>query len=353
MSTNPDSSTVEQDAAPAEPPTEAPAGSRNMPWLPRLGWAVAIAVIASLVWLGLFGEVATVSVVTTALMYLLLAQAWNLLGGYGGYLNLGMAAFFGVGAYTTGILSGSYGFSILIALPAAMVVGALFALIVGGPTLRLRGPYFTIITLILSFLVMIVVYNADFTRGAMGLFLDAPAAGPLSVEQFFFFLFLAGAMIVVLLVWWLERTAFVYALRAIKEDEDAAEVLGVATTRVKIQALVVGSVIAGFVGGLNSYRLGYIEPGGVFDLNISIDVVLMAVIGGAGSWIGPVIGAPLIVMLSEFLRTRVVGVEVFGEQIPRESSRMVLGLLLLLAALYAKRGIVGLVQREKGSRFGV
>lgn len=328
-------------------------GSSGSTPLQRLGWIALGAVFLAFVWLGLFGRLGMMSLATTVLMYIVLVQAWNLLGGYGGYLNLGMAAFFGIGAYTTGVISGQWGFSIIVALPAAALVGAMFALAIGVPTLRLRGPYFTILTLVISFLVMVLTFNANFTRGAMGLFLSPPVSGRRISEQFFFFSYLVLAVAVVALVAWLERTTFVYALRAIKEDEDAAEILGVATTRVKVQALTLGAVLAGIAGGLFSYRMGYIEPAGVFDIALSIDVVLMAVVGGVGTWVGPIIGAPLILVLQEFLRVGITRVEIFGWQPPRESNRMILGLLLVLVALYAKRGIMGLFVAQRGRRFGV
>lgn len=349
MASSPDVS----DRSAADTTSDRRTASASSPLLRRLGLVSLVAVVAAFVWLGLFGRLGLVSLGTTILLYIVLVQAWNLLGGYGGYLNLGMAAFFGVGAYTTGVLSGSWGWSILVALPAAGVVGALFALLIGVPTLRLRGPYFTVLTLVIGFLVMVLTMNAGFTRGAMGIFLSSPVTGRRSAEQFFFFSFLVLAVLVVALVAYLERTTFVYGLRAIKEDEDAAEILGVATTRVKVQALTLGAVMAGVAGGLFAYRLGYIEPTGVFDIALSIDVVLMAVVGGTGTWLGPVIGAPIVLVLADYLRVWVTRVELFGWTPPREANRMVLGLLLVVVALYARRGVVGLFTKQRGRRLGV
>jgi branched-chain amino acid transport system permease protein len=344
------SSSAATTAAPAPAPADEavpPAGS-GRPWVGR---ALVAAVLAVLVMLGLRAELGLLTLLTTALMYVMIAQGWNVLGGYGGYLNLGMAAFFGIGAYTTAILFVRFGWSPFATLPLAGLASALLAMVVGLPSLRLRGSYFAILTLVIGFLIQTYALNSSLTQGAMGLFLDAPTSGPRRTEQVFFFVYLVLAVAVTVVVLFVERSKFGYALRAIREDEDAAEILGVQTTRVKMRALLLGAVIAGVAGGLYSYRIGYIEPGGIFALTLSIDVVLMTTVGGAGSWIGPVLGAPLIVVLADVLRVTVTRLQVFGASVPTEFNRVVLGLLLVGVALYAKRGIVGLFQRARGRRF--
>lgn len=318
------------------------------------GAAVLAALLALTVLVGLRSTaLGTLSTATTIFMFIVMAQAWNILGGYAGYLNLGMAAFFGIGAYTTGVLNFHFGWSPLWTMVLAGLAAALFAAVIGYPSLRVRGPYFAILTLILTFVAQLLVLNLGFTRGALGIYLQPVALPPVERSRLFFFLFLAVAVAAVAFVYLIERSRFGNALVTIREDEDAAEILGIRTTSVKMKALLVGAFMTGMVGGLLALRISYIEPTGTFALTVSIDVLLMSVVGGMGTWQGPLIGVPVVMAIAETLRVGIVRLAPYGIDLPVEFNRLVLGLILVFVALFARQGIMGLFKRVRGRQHGV
>ncbi|HVB52938.1 MAG TPA: branched-chain amino acid ABC transporter permease [Candidatus Acidoferrales bacterium] len=312
---------------------------RQRVWLP-LGMLLLAVLLAFGVW---SSDLSSIDAVATILMYVTLVQGWNVLGGYGGYMNFGMAAFFGVGAYTSAILAQLGWASPFLAVLAAGLVGALFGLVLGALTLRLRGAYFAIATLIATFAVQLAVLNASFTGGSMGLYLKLLPFGPAQTEQLFFFVFLALAVAATAVLYLIEHSNFGWALVAIREDEDAAEVLGVKTTQVKISGLVLGALMAGLVGGIYSYRVLFIETSGTFSLDISLDVVLMAVLGGAGYWQGALIGTPILMLIADVLRVGIAAAV----------NRVIFGALLIVIAIFVPNGVMGLIRRVRGRRFMV
>jgi branched-chain amino acid transport system permease protein len=236
----------------------------------------------------------------------------------------------------------------------AAVAAALFALVIGFPTLRVRGVYFAIITLILAFLMQRLAFNLPFTRGAIGIFLQPITSDGGVAIRTFYYVFLAMAVVTTLIVKAIEGSRFGFALVAIREDEDAANNLGVRTTSVKVYSLIIGAVLAGICGGLFAKRITFIDPDAAFPLLNSVDPVLMTFFGGAGTWLGPVLGAPLVVLLGEFLRVSFGGLGIFGRTgIPAEVARLVFGIILMVVALSARRGLMGLVRPQTGSRRGV
>lgn len=343
----PDSPTASEQSASPSATGSADTGTRGR-GLVALGILLLLAILA-----GLTTDLGTMSSISTGLMLLAIAQGWNVLGGYGGYLNLGVAAFFGVGSYGAALLFDAFEAPLLFTLPAAALAAVGLALIVGGPSLRLRGPYFAIITLVIGFLIEAFVFSAGFTKGALGIYLDAPGATPRATEQVFYFGFLFLAVVGTVISWLVERSRLGLALRAIREDEDAAPVLGIQTMRVKLTGLSIGAALFGLCGGIQAYRLGYIEPGSTFDLAISIDIVLMVVVGGKGYWQGPLVGVPVVVLISEVLRIAVTRLDLFGTSVPTEFNRVVLGALLVTFALAAPRGIVGRFKQVRGRRIQV
>lgn len=288
------------------------------------------------------------SLATTMLLFVALVQAWNVLGGFVGYLNLGTAAFFGVGSYTVGMFAYHLDWHPFAAVPLAGLAAVAVAIVLAAPTLRLRGAYFAIMTLIITFIVQTVAFNWPPTLGAVGMFFTPPTTDPRLNETIFFAIYLALATAVTTAVLVLEHSRLGDALRAVREDEDAASVIGIDTTRLKIVAFVAGSAVMGIAGGLQGYRLNYIEPAGAFDVGLSVNVVVMAILGGAGSWIGPLIGAPAVLAIAEFFRLVVAHVEIFGQRVPIELNRFALGSIILLLALFAPRGVVGLFRRARG-----
>lgn len=291
--------------------------------------------VLGLIALVLYGAIGTkqgvLSLLGTVFLYVSITQAWNILGGYGGYLNFGTATFFGVGAYTTGVLFQYYGLSPFLTAPLAGLVAALLGIVIGIPTLRLRGAYFAIMTMIITFAIQILVFGLPFTQGAMGIFLPPLKLSPLALERLFYFVFLGLAAVVTLLVYAIENSNFGWALVAIREDEDAAEVIGVKTTMIKYIANAVATFIIGVIGGLYAQRIMYIDPTGSFSFDVSLNVVLMAVIGGAGTWQGPLIGAPLILVVADMLRVTFTS----------EVNRVIFSIVVILIALYLPHGVMG------------
>jgi branched-chain amino acid transport system permease protein len=336
-------------------PSDRPGLSGRPPWR-RFTWPLVwLGFVVALVAIGLGLEsLALLSMLTTVFMFVALAQAWNILGGYGGYLNLGMGAFFGLGAYTSAILNHEFGWSPFVTPVLGGLTAVVLALVIGVPSLRIRGVYFAILTLILTFLMQRLAFNVPFTRGALGIFLPPLELDRRQTEQLFFFVFLGLAVASVVIVWSIERSRFGAALVAISEDEDAAEVLGVRTTRTKINAFVLGAFMAGIVGAFYAQRVTFIDPDAAFDLHVSIDPVLIAMYGGAGTWQGPLIGAPLVVVLGEILRVTFGGLGFLGRTgVPAEMARLIFGLVLIVVALFARQGIMGLIKGRRGSRVRV
>lgn len=305
-------------------------------WRRWMGVAFWIAVLVALVLYGLIGtRLFYLSTLGTVFMYIVLTQAWNILGGYGGYLNFGMVTFFGTGAYASAILFHYFGLSPFLTAPLAGLTAAIAGLLIGIPTLRLRGAYFALVTMIITFAVQILVLNLPWTQGALGIYMQPIGLTPLGVERLFYFLFLGLAAAVTALVYAVERSNMGWALVAIREDEDAAEIVGVKTIEVKWIANAIACFIAGVVGGLYAQRIMYLEPFGTFSFDISLNTVLMAVIGGAGAWQGPLIGAPVVLLVADTLRVTFTS----------EVNRAIFSIVVIVIALFVPGGVMGLIHR--------
>lgn len=300
-----------------------------------LGRLAAFAVAAVVV---IYGAVSTdlgaIDTLGTVFMYLVVTQAWNILGGYTGYLNFGIVTYFGIGAYTSAVLYQSFGISPFVTAPIAGIAAAVFGLLIGIPILRLRGAYFAVITIIITFAGQLLVLDLPVTQGALGIFLSPLSLSPSAVERLFYFVFLSLAVVATVLVFAIENSNFGWALVAIREDEDAAEVIGVRTTAMKWSANVLAAFMTGIVGGIYAQRVLYIEPTGTFALDVSLNVVLMAVIGGSGTWQGPLIGVPLVLVVAQALRVTVTS----------EVNRVIFSLIVILIALFVPGGIMGLLR---------
>ncbi|MFR9805199.1 branched-chain amino acid ABC transporter permease [Pseudonocardia sp. RS010] len=294
-------------------------------------------------WALLSPDLAAIKIVGAVLMYVALSSAWNLLGGYAGYLNFGSAMFLGVGAYTTAIISTNTGIGPLWTLPAAALLAAVVGLLVGVPGFRLRGDYFAVATFVLTLAMQQLALALSITGGAEGLSLQSPTESLESAVRLFCLLFLGLAVVATLCCWVVERTRWFSALTAVKEDEDAAEVLGVPTLRVKLTAFVVGAALSGAVGCFFAAQLLFLEPTGAFDFQVSLAVVVAAVIGGKGTWWGPALGAIVTQLVLQQLLATVDGAW----------NQLIFGAVLVVVVLLLPRGIAGLVTKARGRRFGV
>jgi len=226
-----------------------------------------------------------------------LAQAWSMLAGYGGVVSLAVSAFVGVGAYATAKLAVAAGLGILPSILAGGVFAVVFAVIVAVPLLRFRGLYFTIASLVLAQALAIFMSNYNGLGGNHGITLLSAAPTQAQVYN----LSLVVAIAATLAAWWIVRSRLGLGLMAIRDDEDVAERVGVATFRTKLVGFVASALIMGLVGGIQAQRVGYIEPLGAFNLNWTIESINAAIIGGVGTIAGPLIGSAASIALSEKL----------------------------------------------------
>jgi branched-chain amino acid transport system permease protein len=263
-------------------------------------------------------------------MLAILAESWNIIGGFTGYASFGNVAFFGIGAYTTGVLLTRVGFPFALALPAGGLVAMLFAGVVGMPILRLKGHYFAIATLGVAETMREIVYNLEFTGKGTGLVM------PILRSPLPFFYLMLGILVGVTLVnWWLSQSRFGYGLIAIREDEDAAAVMGINTPLYKTIAFALSGAFTGLAGGVYAYWITFIDPDAVFKVIITVQLIIMAVFGGTGTVLGPLLGALVLASVSEWLSTQLVTLaELFN------------GLIIILVVLFMPRGLSDLIRQR-------
>lgn len=273
---------------------------------------------------------------TQMFMLVALASNWNLTGGFTGYVDFGHAVFFGIGAYGTGILMHN-GWEFPPALIAGAIFAGIYALIVGWPTLRLKGPYFSI-AMLGTFVAVreIVRVWKGVTGGGVGLTLP-----PYLNRVAFYYYTLAFAVLVVGIMWWIRRSEFGSSLIAIREDEIGAEMRGINTTRQKMTAFIVAGTLSGVVGGMWAYQNTFIDPDIVFIESRTIELVMMTMLGGLGTVLGPVIGAATIYWMRDVVWANFLDYHLIVE-----------GVLLIIIVLFIPRGIVGIFGDRSGTSIG-
>jgi branched-chain amino acid transport system permease protein len=295
--------------------------------------ALAVIVIA-------FPQVFTNPAVTNygvfALIYITVASAWNIFSGNTGYISLGMAVFYGSGAYALGAAASGWhlqGTSAFYLVPFAGLVGAIIAVPFGLIALRVRRHTFIVVTIAFFFIFQLMAYNLSFTHGTIGMnapFLSWPAAG---YNTPFYYIALAIAVGTIILAWLIRRSRFGLQLRAIRDDEDRARGLGVRTMRVKLSAFIISGAITAMIGSVWFFYVAQVQPNTGFDPLFDLTIVLMAFLGGYGSIAGTALGALIIEPLTLWLNTQ-----------PRFSggyfSEILLGAVFLLVVLFMPRGIV-------------
>jgi branched-chain amino acid transport system permease protein len=335
----------------AHPPAEAAAEQHGHTPLSRAAlFTVAGAVLVALA-LGSFALTQPADsylLFTGFLLFLFMTQslAWNLIGGYGGQTSFGHATFYGIGAYTTALLQENAGWPPLPAVLAGAVGASIFSVIWGYPLFRLRGFYFAIATIGIGEATRLIALNPlrDLTGGASGFRLSTEA-GSGRVEQFLTALGLA--LVTFLLLYWIRNSKLGLGLFALNMDSDAAETLGVDTTRLKAIALALSAFIVGLTGGVYVRAFLYINPNDVFAFSISIAMVLMAVIGGVGTLVGPILGAVVYVVIQDQLGAAQLTFRGQTFQF-RDVQLGLYGLLLALIILFEPAGLVGLFNRIGG-----
>ena len=244
-------------------------------------------------------------VATLALFYIVLAQGLNVVVGFAGLLDLGYAAFFAVGAYTTGILMTVYDWSFWLTLPVSIALAAVVRVIIGAPTLRLRSDYLAIVTLGFGEIIRLLAINLSITGSASGIYgIPRPSIGSyvLAGQLDFYYLILVIAILAVLAVKRLGTSRIGRAWMYIREDEDAAEAMGINRINMKLLAYSIGAVIGSLAGSVFAVKMSAIAPLS-FSFTQSIMILLAVVLGGLGSIPGVVLGAVLVITLPELLRS--------------------------------------------------
>jgi ABC-type branched-subunit amino acid transport system ATPase component/ABC-type branched-subunit amino acid transport system permease subunit len=240
------------------------------------------------------------SVLIFTFLLAVMASGWNIMAGFTGYVSIGQSAFLGIGAYTVALLALRTGVSPLLLAPLGGVAAALVAAVLGATVMRAREHAFVIITIALLFLFQTLALNLEgLTGGSNGLTLPLPSWDRDIQNLPFYYLMLGLLALSVLLSWWIRRTKFGMGLIAIREDEDKAAAIGVRTPAYKVLSFVASAVLIGVAGGVYAYYLTFIDPRGMFDILVSVQLVLAALVGGRGTIWGPVLGAFLVVPLNE------------------------------------------------------
>jgi branched-chain amino acid transport system permease protein len=285
----------------------------------------------------------------TVLMWTSLGVAWNLLGGYAGQISFGHAAFFGAGAYTTMILYLRFGLAPWYGMVLGGVVGAVISLPIGLICFRLRGPYFSLSTLAVAEIIRLIALNWEsLTSGPVGLLITSlpkisflGAAVNWERKEPFFIIVALLALCSMLAAYLFIRARPGSYLAAIREDEDAAEAIGIDTTRAKVNVLALSAFLTGVTGGFYGLYFRYVDPDTVFLISLSIEMVFIAVVGGLRTIGGPVVGAIFLATIAELFRERFAG-----------GHLIFYGLFMMLVIRYLPEGIWGWVLRTLKLRRG-
>ena len=268
-------------------------------------------------------------VLTTVLMYVIITQGLNVIVGITGYHAFGNGVFFGVGAYACGACMAA-GMPFAVGVAGAIAVSAACALILGWPILRLRGHYFAIATVALNLAaVQIIIQIGGITGGAQGLALPLSTWEPKPLYVAIYYLMLAGAVVCTAIVALLLKLPLGYALRAIRDSERAAAVMGINTTKAKVFAWAISAGMTGFAGGVWAYWITFIEPSSAFDPGVGVKAYIMLIIGGMGSVLGPVIGAFTLEIVSTLVWSGFL-----------KAHQLILGVLIVVICIVAPNGII-------------
>ena len=275
------------------------------------------------------------------LQSVVLATAWNILGGYAGYVNFGVPAFIGAGAYSALVMHLALGAPLVLQIVCAFLVAGVIGFLVGLLTVRLRGIFFSIATVALVFIFETLVINSSYLGGATGMQLSRASEVPFfgNYARMLLVVMVVLAVIAVSLARYIQESHIGRGLRAVRDSEEAAECSGVPTLRLKLLACAVSGALLGAAGAPLPMYLSYIEPASTFNLLYAVSALAMPIIGGMSHWIGPVIGALLIATLQQIVTVT----------ISSELNVLVVGVLLVVFVVAAPDGIVGLVKRWQAS----
>ena len=278
----------------------------------------------------------------TVLQFVVLATAWNILGGYTGYVNFGTAAFFALGAYTTVFFHKAYPLPIPVLIVIAAMVSGLVGLGMGYLTLRLRGSFFAIATLALAVVLQTLVVNWDFVGGSRGAYIIRPREIAIlgSYIQYLFLIMLLLSVAAIATARTIERSRLGYGFATIRDDELAAEAAGVPTLKLKLIATMISGAFMGMAGAPFPYYIGYLEPSSAFGLPYAVNSIAMPMIGGTMTWIGPLIGALLLGTIQQ----------VATVTISSAVNLLLVGVLLVVFVIIAPNGIMGMFKKRPRSK---
>ena len=304
---------------------------KNTKWV-MLGCLVVLGFVA----LPFLIEGYWVRVTTSILMYAIVTAALNIIAGFAGYAAFGNIVFFGIGSYTTAMLMLRVGFPWWGGVIVGGLLAAIYAILLGIPILRLRGHYFAIATLGINRATEQIALDwGSFTGGGKGITLPLPK---MEIQQFYamiYFIMFGLLLLTVLVNFMISRSRLGYALRAIRDNEDAAEASGIFPARCKITAWAISAFLTGLTGGVFAYWFSFIEPATVFDIMIAVKAFVMMMLGGAGTVLGPVLGAFLIELISE---------TVWGKFLTLHM--MILGVIMVAVVILIPKGMLDMFRRK-------
>ena len=283
-----------------------------------------------------------IDVLTLILFSAFLGQSWNILGGYAGQFSFGGVVFFGTGAYASSILLETFGIDPWIGIFAAIAAGGAMGLFIGFISFRygLRGSYFALITLAFAEFFRIIANSVEFTGGGVGIFIDyEPSLARLQFQDTagYYYLALLMTVISLLIAWWLERSRFGASLIAIRENEDAAEALGVNAFRCKMYAICIAGAMGGAGGTFYAQKFLYLDPPIAYGISTSVEMLLVTIVGGLGTVFGPLVGSFVLHGINEVARHFL---EAPG------LSLIVYGLILVIIVGFLPNGLIGLFKRK-------
>ena len=298
-------------------------------------WHVAALAIAVLALIGVpwYGSDVLVQFGINALLLAVLAQGWNVIGGYAGYASFGNSVFYGLGGYGVAIAMAQWGLPFGVGMVFGVALAVVFALTLGVLVLRLRGHYFAIATLALAEVMAAIVSNVALAGRNVGLVLP-----PLNNDRLFYELSLGLLIVATLSIFWMTRSRLGFGLIAIRENEEGAAVMGVNTTLYKVLAFTVSGIFSALAGGIHAYWITFLDPESAFDISLNVKMIIMAVFGGPGTVFGPIVGALSLSAVSEVLSSQVTSI-----------AGLFFGIVVVAAVVLMPRGLAEAIRRIRTS----
>jgi branched-chain amino acid transport system permease protein len=297
-------------------------------------YAIAILGIVFAASIPFWGSPTFIQFCINALILATLAQSWNIIGGYTGYPSFGNSVFYGLGGYGVAVSMLQFNLPFSVGLGVGVILAVLAALLLGLPVLRLRGHYFAIATLALALAMIALVSNISFFGGNIGLVLPI---GP--SDTFFYELSLALLIFATLTVAWISNSRFGLGLISIRENELTASVMGINTTLYKVIAFVLSSFFTSLAGGIHAYWITFLDPASAFDISLNVKMIIMTVFGGAGTVLGPLLGAFSLTAISELLAAQITNF-----------AGLFFGFIIVAAILFVPKGCMDLIRRYRTQR---